>query len=284
MKTVRRLAPAVAGLALLAGTVTGCEWPEGTRYVHQVFSEVDVTRGIVYRNTTTHTGQPVQLRLDIYRPRGDTATERPVVMWMFGGGWRFGDRDQLTAYATDSAKRGYVGVTIDYRLRPGEPFDVVAAAMDAYDDTIAAIQWLQAHAGQYGLDPDAVVAAGYSAGAVNALHAIYLPGSRGPATTPAAGAVALAGLTLTAPTAGRPPSIMFHGTNDTVVPFGAAQTQCDQSAAVGNMCLLVPYPGADHSIPFQLQADITARTADFIFEQVLWPLGYRPEQVRAAAA
>ena len=37
-------------------------------------------------------------------------------------------------------------------------------------------------------DPDAVVAAGYSAGAVNALNAIFMPGTRGPVTSPAAGA------------------------------------------------------------------------------------------------
>jgi acetyl esterase len=283
MKTLRRLLPAALCVALLAGTLTSCDWPEDTRYVHQVFTDVDVTSGIVYRTTTTHTGQPIELKLDIYQPRGDTAAERPAVMWMFGGGWRSGDRTQLASYAQDAAERGYVGVAIDYRIRSGSGFDLIGAALDAYDDTIAAIQWLQAHAGDYRIDPDAVVAAGYSAGAVNALNAIFMPGTRGPATSPAAAAVAIAGLSLAAASPDRPPAIMFHGTADDIVPFASGQAICDQSRAAGNVCTLVPYEGGTHFIAFQQAADIQARTADFIFEVVLLPLGYRVEQMTPAA-
>ncbi len=278
MRTLRRLVPAVLGVALLATTLTSCEWPEGTRYVHQVFADHDVTAGVTYRSTTTNTGQPIDLKLDIYEPRGDTLTERPVVVWMFGGSWRAGDRDQLASYAQDSARRGYVGVTIDYRIWVGSGFNLVTASNNAYDDTIAAIAWLKAHAGDYGLDPDAIVAAGYSAGAINALHALYRP-----STSPAAGAVAIAGMSFNGATADRPPSIIFSGTADTTVPHAASRDLCDRSRAVGNVCRFVPYDGADHLIGFSQSADIRARTADFIFEEVLLPLGYRAGQVEAAA-
>ena len=141
----RAQSPALlAGLALLASSLVGCNWPERTRYVHPVFDAYDVTPGIVYRQTTRWNGEPIQLKLDVYQPRGDTKAERPVMMWMFGGGWRFGDRNQLATRAQDSARRKAVGVTIDYRIRGDQdPFDLLAAEIDAYDDTIAAIQWLR---------------------------------------------------------------------------------------------------------------------------------------------
>lgn len=276
--TVRRLVPAVLGVALLAATLPGCDWPDGTRFVHRVFDDHEVTAGITYRSTTTNEGDPVDLALDIYEPAGDTRGERPVVVWMFGGGWRFGDRNQLAGYAVDSARRGYVAVTIDYRVWTGPDFDLVAASTNAYDDTMAAVQWLRDHADEHGLDEDAIVVAGYSAGAINALHALYRP-----AVTPVAGAVAIAGMTFTGPSAGRPPSIVFSGTADTTVPHSLSLDVCDKSREAGNVCRFVPYEGGDHLIAFTQAADIQARTADFVFEAVLWPLGYRPEKVPAAA-
>lgn len=274
MRMLRRLVPAVLALSLVASTLTGCDWPEGTRYVHVVFDGYDVQRGITYRTTTTHTGQRIDLKLDIYEPRGDTATERPVVMWMFGGSWQAGNRDQLAAYAQDSARRGYVGVTIDYRIRPREGFDLVAASNDAYEDAVAAIEWLAAHADQYDLDPDAIVPAGYSAGAINAVHALYRP-----ADTPAAGAVAIAGMSFTGVSADRGGIVMFNGTEDQLVPYSLARQQCLDARAVDSPCRLVTYDGGDHFIGVTEVADIQAKTADFVFEIILWPLGYRPETV-----
>jgi hypothetical protein len=46
----------------------------------------------------------------------------------------------------------------------------------------------------------------------------------------------------------------------------------------------VPYEGDNHLIAFTRIDDIQARTADFIFEQVLLPRGYKAEDVPAAAA
>lgn len=276
--TMLRRAAAVLGLALVAATA-GCEWPEGTRFVNEVFPDVDVTSNVVYRSTTDWQGRAVDLRLDIYQPRGDSRAERPVVMWMFGGGWTAGDKSQMAAYARDSARRGYVGVSIDYRIRPGGPGDLIAAAFDAYDDSIAAIEWLKAHAGQYRLDPDAIVAGGVSAGAINAVHVLYLPGTRGPSTSPAAGAAAISGVSFAAATAGRPPLIMHHGTNDDTIPIGSAQGFCDTATAAGNLCHFVTYEGGDHFIAFTDAQAVRDRTALFIFEDVLWPQGYRVEHV-----
>jgi acetyl esterase/lipase len=278
MTTMRRLAPAILGVVLLASTLTSCEWPEGTRYVDQVFTEVEVTRGVTYRSTTTHTGQPVDLKLDIYEPVGDVAAERPVIMWMFGGYWQGGDRNQLAAYAEDSARRGYVAVTIDYRIRSQENFDLIAAANDAYEDTVAAIEWLRAQAGVYGLDADAIVPAGYSAGAINALHALH-----NPVDTPAAGAVAIAGMNFGPLRDGRGASVSISGTGDTLVPHAVSRDQCAQSRSLGNWCRFVPIEGGTHLIGFTHAREIMDVTADFVFEGILLSLGYRPEQLAPAA-
>jgi acetyl esterase/lipase len=273
-KTLRRLLPALLGLALVAGTLTSCDWPDGTRYAKPVFTQVEQTTGILYRTTTTWNGQPIPLSLDLYRPVGDTATNRPAVVWLFGGGWRFGTRDQLKAFAQDSARRGYVGVTIDYRTRPDqEPFDVVGAAFDAYDDTIAAVQFLKDHAADYGINPDQIITAGHSAGGVNALHTAYLPGTRGPATSPVAAAVGISALSFANPTTGDPPTAQVHGTADETVPFASGNDICNRSIAAGNFCVMFAYEGADHLLPHdpRYQADIMTKIADFIYEQVILP-------------
>jgi acetyl esterase/lipase len=280
MKTMRRVLPGVLGLVLLASSLAACEWPARTRYVHEVFTDYDLTSGIVYRQTTRWNGDPIQLRLDIYEPRGDTKAERPVMMWMFGGGWRTGTRNQLAFLAQDSARRGYVGVTIDYRIRGDQnPFDFFAAEVDAYDDTIAAIQWLQANASTYRIDPDVVVPGGISAGAINALHAVWRPGTRGPSDTPAAGAVAAAGLTFTPAPAGRPPVMMFNGTADPIVPYDGAKFVCDQANAVGSVCLLHTTEGGGHTFP----PNFAAIAHDFVWERILLANGYQHEVVPPGA-
>jgi acetyl esterase/lipase len=272
--TLRRLLPALLSLVLVASALASCDWPDGTRYAKPVFTEVERTAGIPYRTTTTWDGQPITLELDLYRPVGDTETNRPAVVWLFGGGWRLGDRDQLRVYAKDSARRGYVAVTIDYRIRPDqEPFDLVGAALDAYDDTIAAVQFLQDHAAEYGINPDQIITAGHSAGGINALHTAYMPGTRGPATSPVAAAIGISALSFAAPTSGAPPTAQFHGTADDTVPFVSGQDTCNRSIAAGNFCVMFAYEDADHSLPHddRYQDDIMTKLADFIYEQVILP-------------
>jgi len=279
-RRARRAGAIFAGVVLLATSATGCDWPARTRYVHPVFASDNGTTNIVYRTTTTYTGAAIDLKLDIYQPVGDTATERPVMMWMHGGYWIGGSKENMTAYAKDSATRGYVGVTIQYRLR-NSIADFSAAALDAYDDSVAAAQWLEAHAAQYRIDPDAIIAAGYSAGAVNAMNLVFLPPDRGPATSPVDGGVSISGLSFAAPRAHRAKIIMFHGTNDPLVPYASGEGVCQQTRAAGNGCEFVPYQGAGHEIGGTQVADIQARTHDYIFEQILLPLGYKAVQLPA---
>src|ERR687893_1252333 len=156
---------------------------------------------------------------------------------------------------------------IDYRIRAREGFDMAGAANDAYEDAVAALERLRDNADRYGIDPEAIVPAGYSAGGSNALHALHRP-----ADTPAAGAVAIAGMMFTPVSADRGASVVFSGTNDTAVPHATARDQCAQSREAGNVCRFIAYEGADHSIGVTQAADIMEQTAHLVFEDVLWPL------------
>jgi acetyl esterase/lipase len=111
----------------------------------------------VYRDVAYAQDSPAQ-RLDLYLP----ATGKPpypVLVGIHGGGFISGDKDdgQITA-ALQGLTRGYAVANLDYRLAPEAPFPA------AIVDVEAAIRWLRAHAGEYGLDGSRVALWGDSAG------------------------------------------------------------------------------------------------------------------------
>lgn len=262
--------------------------PRG-RYLDPVFDEdeIVVDRDVVYRETTDADGNPVQLMVDIYRPGRDVdrARRRPAVVWLHGGGFSGGTRSQMEPFAMESARRGYVAVTLDYRVRYG---DVVAGALDAYEDATAGVEWLAAHAREWRIDRRAIAAGGFSAGAITATNLAYAPGQIGPPTSRVAAAISLAGAffdpddpsvplppPLPRPDAGEPPAIAFHPTGDTLIPaFGSLDRMCPLVDVAGIACEYVAYEGAGHlhvATPLQ---DTIRRSHDFLAEHMLEPLGY----------
>ncbi|MET0271817.1 MAG: alpha/beta hydrolase [Phenylobacterium sp.] len=102
------------------------------------------------------------LKLDLYRPAG--AGAKPLVIYIHGGGWTGGTARNAGAFANfpavlaDLASRGYVVASLNYRLSGEAPFPAAA------EDVDAAIRWLKAHAGEYGIDKSRVAVWGGSAG------------------------------------------------------------------------------------------------------------------------
>ncbi|NBP25974.1 MAG: hypothetical protein EBU81_15810, partial [Proteobacteria bacterium] len=108
-----------------------------------------------------------------YQPSGDTASNRPVVVLIHGGGFRTsGVRTQsyIVTFANEFARRGYVAMSIDYRQRSGTDMPTVAdelpALKDAAADALTALQWIRdsGRAATYGYDPNLIFIAGGSAG------------------------------------------------------------------------------------------------------------------------
>lgn len=98
------------------------------------------------------------LKLDLYLPAGDARAPRPAIVFVHGGGWRAGVRANFAPMAIRMAERGYVAATISYRLSPEAPYPA------AIHDAKAAVRWVRAHAGEYGIDPGRIAIAGGSAG------------------------------------------------------------------------------------------------------------------------
>jgi acetyl esterase/lipase len=216
------------------------------RYVEPVFADVDVTRDVHYRTAVGADGRSVELRLDIFQPAGDTEQQRPAVVWMHGGFFRFGGRSLMEEEALDSARRGYVAVTIDYRLSPQTDGEAIRRA---FLDARASVRWLQANAATYRVDPEAIAAGGSSAGAVTALNLAHAPALSAGHRSGVRAAISLSGTrTFGVPEAGEPPVLMFHGTEDSIVPFSGAAASCELINTTGASCRFVRYDGTDHGL------------------------------------
>lgn len=256
------------------------EPPEGDeRYIDRVFAEVDVTHDVVYRETVDDRGQPVQLTLDIYEPKGDTAEKRPAIMWMHGGWFDSGSKADMATYATEFARRGYVAILADYRtlheLDRSEPQAIKAAMLDGYDNAAAAVAAVHEHAGHYRIDPEAIAVGGAGAGGTNAFDLAYLPGEHERSgSNDIAAALAIAGISLGTPDEGDVPVLAFNGAEDNGAPLHMAQWTCADAAEVEATCESVAYQGNTGQLQYVKQRDIVRRSAQFLADQVLEPLGY----------
>jgi acetyl esterase/lipase len=98
-------------------------------------------------------------RLDIIRRRSDPPSAAPVLVYIHGGAWVIGDkREQGLPLLYELARRGWVTVTINYRLSPR------ATWPDHVVDCKRALVWVRNHIAEYGGDPSFVAVSGGSAG------------------------------------------------------------------------------------------------------------------------
>lgn len=170
-------------LVIHAGNVgaqnVGCD---GSRYIDDIFSTVKKTT-VNYAPTVGHVNNAFTLQMDVYEPEGDNLAARPAVVLAHGGSFLFGDKSMMQPYCELLARKGYVAVSIQYRLYPflllGFPdsLDVFDTAVKAVGDMRAAVRFLREDAAtnnQFHIDAEHVFIGGYSAGAVTALHSGFL--------------------------------------------------------------------------------------------------------------
>jgi acetyl esterase/lipase len=253
---MRRLFPlVVVGLALLAAgcipPLTAPPGPAPLRYRDDIFSTVSTTADVVYGSAPDPQGQPVSLKLDVYQPAGDTATSRPAIVWVHGGSFTGGNKTspEIVAEATAFAKKGYFNVSINYRLTGLSGQGI----LDAQHDAQAAVRFLRANASTYHLDANRIAIGGTSAGAITALNVAYHsddPGTSGnpgfPSTVGAAASLSGAELGAGHVDPGEPPSLLFHGTNDPLVPYQWAVNTVNEAKAAGVDAFLITYQGEGH--------------------------------------
>lgn len=97
--------------------------------------------------------------LDLYLPEAKSDKPNPLIVYIHGGGWEAGSKDQADVLV-GLIKGGtpYAGASLNYRLT-----DQAQWPAQIYDCK-AAIRWLRAHAQEYNLDPDKIAVFGISAG------------------------------------------------------------------------------------------------------------------------
>ncbi len=97
------------------------------------------------------------LLLDLAMPKAGDGPF-PVVVFLHGGGWLEGNRQQMNHFIEGVAGLGYVGITVEYRLVPAARFPAQV------EDCKAAVRWLRANAAKYRINPERIGVVGFSAG------------------------------------------------------------------------------------------------------------------------
>lgn len=115
------------------------------------YGEATVKRNIPYVSHPT-TNQ----NFDLYLPRNPGVRPFPLIVWIHGGAWMMGSKEwDNVKYLV---RHGYAIASIDYRFSPEAPFPA------QIQDCNAALNFILAHAADYGVDARRFVVGGASAG------------------------------------------------------------------------------------------------------------------------
>jgi predicted esterase len=238
------------------------------RYRDLVFATVTKTSDVVYGSAMNIAGQTITLTLDVYEPTGDSITQRPAIVWVHGGSFSGGDKTspELVDESNTFARKGYLNVSINYRLEPGgcPGTNCITAMSEALADAQAAVRFLRTNASTYAVDVNRIAMGGSSAGAITALNAGFRTAEDPTAAIGAAVSLSGANL-LSAIGAGDAPSLLFHGTADPIVPYSWATITYNQAIAAGLDSFLTTFTGAGH-VPYAThRAEILDQTSNFLY-------------------
>jgi predicted esterase len=225
------------GLFLLSFSISGQK-----RFINDSF-QLKPTETKTY---ATKNGEA--LMLDIYQPKNDTMQQRPLIIFMHGGGFAGGTRTNPAEvkFAETAAKKGYVAVQISYRLtRKGESFGCDYQASGkietfklAAEDFIDAVNFMVKNKEEYRIDSSKIIVGGSSAGAEAVLNAVYneqlmLKDFSNFENFNFAGVFSLAGAIVDAryiTEENAVPGVFFHGTEDNLVPYATGPHHwCDRN-------------------------------------------------------
>ncbi len=213
-----------------------------------------------------------ELTLHFFLPPGWKATDkRPGIVFFFGGGFRAGAPNAMYGKAAYLASRGLVAISADYRTKNSHGVNADAG----FADGRSALRYVRAHASEFGLDPDKLLAGGSSSGGEIAASLAYGLGPDNPeddkkvSPVPAAlvlfnpAVVQLNNTALIEGTAEEklkienltspmvnlkakgPPMILFYGTEDWLLRPG--RKLCEKAISFGTQCELYTAAGQQHA-------------------------------------
>ena len=228
------------------------------------------------RVETYKTVGDTKLNLYVFSP--SAPKNAPAIVFFFGGGWKNGSPQQFETQCRELAKRGMVAITADYRVESRHGVKPTQCLADAR----SAVRWVRTHADQLGVDPQRIAAGGGSAGGHLAACTAFISEFDEPGEDKSVSAVPNA-LVLFNPalvlapiegfdaesfgtrvpeermgtkpeklspvhhiTRNGPPTIIFHGREDTTVPFASAEAFTAKMKSLGNRCELHGFDGQKH--------------------------------------
>jgi acetyl esterase/lipase len=203
-----------AAVALSAGAGNAQVPPDIAAKIKQIGPKIDVSVGALYAplqqkapyagitvtRDVAYGSDPLQT-LDVFAPQAKPAKLRPVLLFVHGGGFVRGDKKSTDNMVVWGVNNGMVGVDINYRLAPKNPWPAGA------QDLASAIAWTRAHIAQYGGDPDHIILWGHSAGANHVADYISHKDVQGPEAKGVKGVIILSAFY--APAVGAKPSAYY---------------------------------------------------------------------------
>jgi para-nitrobenzyl esterase len=130
------------------------------------------------------------LTLDVWAPLAESATPRPVMLWIFGGSFVIGSagmKDYVGQQLSEAT--GAIVITINYRLGPfgflglqalhDEDPSHPSSGMYGIEDQRAAMAWAKDNVAAFGGDPKNVTIFGESAGGISVCTHLLSPPSKG---------------------------------------------------------------------------------------------------------
>jgi len=203
-----------------------------------------------------------------YPPGYDAALSYPTLVFFFGGGWVGGTPDHFEHHARYFAQRGMVCIRADYRVKSRHG----ATPFESLKDAKSAIRYIRENAEKMGVDPRQIIASGGSAGghlaAATALGFGFNEGTDDLSFSCVPNALVLYNPVMDNGPGGygyerigeaykdfsplhniregAPPTIMFLGTEDVLIPVETARYYKTVMEKVGSRCELCLYEGEGH--------------------------------------
>jgi len=221
------------------------------------------------KSITYKTIGETELQLHIFTPDDHVESDnRPAIVFFFGGGWIGGSPGQFYPHCEYLASRGMVAISADYRVNSRNG----TSPEECVKDGKSAIRWIRKHAGQLGIDPDKILAGGGSAGGHVAAATATTSGFEEDGEDLAVSSRPVA-LVLFNPVFDNgpggyghdrvkeywqafspmhninetmPPTIVFLGTNDELIPVATAEEYKRRMENNGRRCDLHLYSGQSH--------------------------------------
>jgi acetyl esterase len=241
-------------------------------HVHATYDSM-IHKRVVYKVVDTSA-----LHLDVfYAPETLKQKNNTAMIFIHGGGWAFGSPSEFYGACKRYAKAGTITFSVQYRLSKDSKGNVPVAGItpvECVKDVRSAVRWVREHAREYSIDPTKIVVGGQSVGGHLSLATAYIDqhneDTDNMKVSPMPNAIISWSGTVNCMEAwcdrllgekrnqiwsispahnvkkGIPPTIAFHGKNDSTVPLWTVQFFKSDTEQAGNHFELVIYEERRH--------------------------------------